>query len=190
MESIADGSGKELRTFPSGGIMTHHRSLLLTVLAVALSACADAPTAAIVDGPDLAVVAPGHLVAGSGHVTTSAGTREFTFHAVERPDGSVGGSYKIVLPNGLFFEADVTCVAVESMTGWVAGVIRATNAAVVVVGSTSMFYAIDNGEGGSPADVVSTAAFNLPEGRDLEFCAEQPLLLARQTVTEGNVQVR
>lgn len=170
--------------------MTHHRSLLLTVLAVALSACADAPTAAIVDGPDLAVVAPGHLVAGSGHVTTPAGTREFTFHAVERPDGSVGGSYKIVLPNGLFFEADVTCTAVDTTTGWVAGVIRATNAAVVVVGSTSMFYVIDNGEGGNPADVVSIAAFNQPEGADLAFCAGRPLVLAPQSVTEGNVQVR
>jgi hypothetical protein len=95
-----------------------------------------------------------------------------------------------VLPNGLFFEADVTCLAVEGTTGWVAGVIRATNAAIVVVGSTSMFYVIDNGEGGSPADVVSIAALNLPEGRDLEFCAERPLVLAPQTVTEGNVQVR
>ena len=170
--------------------MSHPRSLLLLACAVALGACADAPTAPAVDGPDMAVVAPGHLVSGSGHVTTPAGTREFTFHAVERPDASVAGSYKIVLPNGLFFEADVTCMAVEGSTGWVAGVIRATNAAVVVVGSTSMFYVIDNGEGGGTADIVSTAAFNMPEGVDLEFCAERPLVLPQQSVTEGNVQVR
>ena len=74
--------------------------------------------------------------------------RELTLHAVERPDGAVGVSYKVVLANGLFFEADVTCVTVDGNVGWVGGVIRDSNAGIIVLGSTSMFYAIDNGEGG------------------------------------------
>lgn len=160
----------------------------MAVLAFAACTEISAPLA-----PELvpsSVIAPGALVAGSGHVQTASGLREFTFHAAERPDGGVGGSFKVVLPNGLFFDADVTCLAVEGGTGWVAGTIRTTNAAVVVVGSRSMFYAIDNGEGEGAADVVSLAAFNLADGTDLAFCAERPLLLPQLTVTDGNVQVR
>jgi hypothetical protein len=89
--------------------------------------------------------APGPLAAGSGHSETAAGLREFTFHAIGQPDGPVNGSYKV--PNGLFFEADVTCLAVDGTTAWVAGTIRATNAGAIVVGGRSMFYAVDNGEG-------------------------------------------
>jgi hypothetical protein len=170
--------------------MPHFRPLFVAVTAALAAACAESPAGPFVDGPDLALGSPGHLVAGSGHVASAAGLREFTFHAVEHPDGSVGGSYKIVLPNGLFFEADVTCMGVEGSTGWVGGQIRATNSAAVVVGSTSMFYAIDNGEGGGPADVVSLAVINGAEGADVAFCAERPLALPPLTVTDGNVQVR
>lgn len=170
--------------------MSHLRSLLIAVLAAFIGACAESPTEPTVESPSLTLASIGHLVAGSGHVAGPSGLREFTFHAAERPDGSAGGSYKIVLANGLFFEADVTCLAVEGSTGWVAGRIRATNAAVVVVGSRSMFYAIDGGEGADAADVVSVAAFNLGEGADLAFCAERPLELPPLGVTDGNVQVR
>lgn len=168
--------------------MVLRRSFSLALLLAAAS-CAEGP------GPSapevsFSVQAPGHLVAGSGHVAQGAGLREFTFHAVERPDGSVTGSYKIVLPNGLFFEADVTCMSVAGNTGWVSGRIRETNAGIVVVGSLSMFYAIDNGEGGETPDVVSLAALNMPEGTDIGFCEEQPLILPPLTVTDGNVGVR
>lgn len=159
--------------------------------AFAIAGCADgsAPLDPAASLSHLAAV--GHAVIGSGHVDGAAGLREFTYHAIQHPDAGVSGSYKIVLPNGLFFEADVSCLAVEGNTGWVAGVIRATNAGIVVIGSTSMFYAIDNGEGsGAPADIVSLAAFNMPGGVDLEFCHERPLLLAPLEITGGNVQVR
>lgn len=172
----------------------HHSSVLVGVLGAAalfVTACAEADP---LTGPDTAWLsahaAVGPQVVGSGHVESAAGLREFTFHAVERPDGRVTGSYKVVLPNGLFFEADVTCLAVEDDTGWVAGTIRDTNAGVVIVGSTSMFYAIDGGEGEGATDVVSIAAFNGAEGADLAFCEDRPLALAPLTVTQGNVQVR
>lgn len=166
------------------------RRLFALAAAVSLAACAEASEPLT---PETVLAAdPGsteHRVVGSGHVQTSAGLREFTFHAVESPQGGVSGSYKIQLPNGLFFEADVTCLAVEGNTGWVGGTIRASNAGIVVIGSKSMFYAIDNGEGEGTPDVVSVAGFNMPEGADLAFCDERPLELPPLTVTDGNVQV-
>lgn len=167
--------------------MSTHR-LLLATLSFAVVSCAD-PTAPVPE-PAASVWAPGHRVVGSGHVHTPAGLREFTFHSVEHPNGDVTGSFKVVLPNGLFFEADVTCMAVEGNTGWVAGTIRDTNAAAVIVGTRSLFYAIDGGEGASATDIVSIAAFNVAAGGDLAFCDARPLALPPLTVTAGNVQVR
>jgi hypothetical protein len=160
-------------------------------IAVLTVSCADPTALPSVETVRAAAAAARHHVVGSGHVQSAAGFREFTFHALAHPNGTVLGSYKVVLANGLFFEADVTCLSVVGNTGWVGGAIRATNAAAVVVGSGSMFYAIDNGEGaGGTADVVSVAAFNAAAGADLAFCADQPLALGPLTVTDGNVQVR
>jgi hypothetical protein len=161
--------------------------------AVAILGCADgtAPRS-LVGGPtaSVAVAEAQHQIVGSGHVQQAAGLREFTFHAVERPDGSVSGSYKIVLPSGLFFEADVTCLSVDANTGWVGGVIRATNAAAVIIGSASTVYVIDNGEGNAQADIVSIATFNGAAGGDVAFCNDRPLALQPLAVANGNVQVR
>jgi hypothetical protein len=169
------------------------RLLLLGTCALAAVACADRTTPAALVGPIATSGAMNvqlHQVAGSGHVQQPAGMREFTFHALEQPDGSVTGSFKVVLASGLFFEADVTCLAVGGNTGWVAGTIRATNAAPVVIGSVSTFYAIDNGEGDQAGDIVSLATFNGAAGADAAFCANRPLVLPQLAVTDGNVQVR
>lgn len=163
------------------------------VCAVTLLACAEATAPPAMARTNVAPVALGvsaHHIVGSGHVEQAAGLREFTFHATEHPDGSVSGSFKVVLPSGLFFEADVTCMAVSENTGWVGGVIRATNAAPVVVGSVSTVYVIDNGEGEGAADIVSTATFNGAAGGDAAFCNNRPLALAPLPVADGNVQVR
>lgn len=166
------------------------RWFLLAVAAGTVAACADVSDPLALDAVRTADQATHHRVVGSGHVQTTAGLREFTFHAVESPLDGVSGSYKIQLPNGLFFEADVTCLTVEGNTGWIAGRIRASNAGIVELGSRSMVYVIDAGEGDDASDVVSLAAFNMPEGTDLAFCEEKPLLLPPLTVTDGNVQVR
>jgi hypothetical protein len=166
------------------------RQLLVLHLA-ALAACSGGAVPTQPLNPTFAVGGPSHSVQGSGHVEQAAGLREFTFHAVEQADGSAGGSYKVVLANGLFFEADVTCMAVIGNTGWVAGTVRATNAAGVVIGGVSTVFVIDNGEGSADApDRVSLATFNGAVGADLAFCANRPLALAQLTVTDGNVQVR
>ena len=165
---------------------------MLGRLAVIVAAgCSEgvAPTEPI--RPTLDLGGPPHHVLGSGHVQQAAGMREFTFHAVEQADGSASGSYKIVLANGLFFETDVTCMAVNDNVGWIAGTIRATNAAPVVVGSVSTVFVIDNGEGdNAPADIVSLATFNGAAGADQAFCANRPLVLPQLVVPNGNVQVR
>lgn len=166
------------RRLPFGGVV------------LAAFACSDPSAPVLQDVPRFTVAAPFHHAVGSGHVEQGGGIREFTFHAVERPDGSASGSFKVVLPSGLFFEADVTCLAVDGATGWVGGVIRATNAGGVVIGSVSTFYAIDGGEGEDAGDIVSTAAFNAAAGADLVFCANRPLALPPLAVSDGNVQVR
>lgn len=163
--------------------------LVLNLAAAAACSGSGAPTQPL--HPSFDLDAPRHHVLGSGHVEQVAGMREFTFHAVEQADGSAQGSYKVVLANGLFFETDVTCMSVLGNTGWIAGTIRATNAAAVVIGSVSTVFVIDNGEGdAASADRVSLATFNGAAGGDLAFCANRPLALAQLTVTDGNVQVR
>jgi hypothetical protein len=159
------------------------------VLALAAASCSEPNAPAMNPLASLDQGAPSHHVLGSGHVAQGGGLREFTFHVVDGPDGTAG-SFKIVLPSGLFFEADATCFAVDGNIGWVGGVIRATNAGIVVVGSVSTFYAIDGGEGDGANDVVSVATFNGAAGADVAFCANRPLALAPLAVTSGNVQVR
>ena len=165
------------------------RRSFLVILFLTVASCADS-TAPRMPDTFATSAGGGHRVVGSGHVQGAAGLREFTFHAAERPHGGVGGSYKVVLASGLFFEADVTCLAVDGSTGWVAGVIRATNADAGLLGTRTMFYAIDGGEGEGTTDIVSIAVVNAAPGTDLAFCADRPLELAPMAVTDGNVQVR
>lgn len=171
--------------------MNSPRLTVACAVALAAASCSNPSALPELEAPSLSVAAGGPRVVGSGHVQQAAGLREFTFHAFEQPDGSATGSYKIVLPSGAFFEANVSCLSVDGNIGWVGGVIRDSNVPAVILGSTSMFYAIDNGEGEDAApDIVSVAVFNGAAGADLAFCANQPLELAPLTVNDGNVQVR
>jgi len=133
-------------------------------------------------------------VVGSGHVAVGLtdDLREFTFHAVESPDGSVGGSYKVERTDtGIFFTVDVTCMTVVGDTGWVAGIISETNSPAVRVGTVSYFWAVDNGEGGNASsDVVCTARINDRLASANEFCTERPRILPPNLVQFGNVQIR
>lgn len=170
--------------------MNSYRLSLVCAVALVAASCSNPAALSDLEAPSFDLAAPGHRAVGSGHVDQASGMREFTFHAVQAPDGSASGSYKIVLPNGLFLEVDVTCLSVDGNTAWVGGVIRDTNAAIVVIGSTSMFYAIDNGEGSADPDIVSIALINGAAGLDLAFCANQPLELPALTVDRGNVEVQ
>jgi len=165
------------------------------ILAGVLTACDNpagpAPASRAVS-PALDVSAPPIVVSGSGHIEAGDGLRNFTFHAVQRPDGSVEGSYQILRTDlGTGFTVDVSCLSVVGNGAWVAGHIATTTQPGVVVGSVSYFYAFDNGEGSDASpDIVSIARINDLPGRDVEFCTNHPQVLPPRVVQMGNVQIR
>jgi len=135
----------------------------------------------------------GHHVTGSGHsfVGLTEDLREFTFHAVEHPDGSITGSYKVERTDtGAYFITEVSCLSVDGNVAWVGGHIVETNIATVRVGTVSYFWAEDGGEGDDTQDIVSVARINDAAGRDVEFCTNRPKILPPIAVAVGNVQIR
>ncbi|MGH7713715.1 MAG: hypothetical protein ACREOG_20700 [Gemmatimonadaceae bacterium] len=132
------------------------------------------------------------VVTGSGHIEAGDGLRNFTFHAMLRPDGSVEGSYRILRTDlSTEFAVDVTCLSVVGNQAWIGGIISASGSPGIIVGTVSYFYAIDNGEGDdAQPDIVSLARVNDRAGEDLLFCATRPTLLPPRTVQFGNVQIR
>jgi hypothetical protein len=172
--------------------MNVHRLPALCVALLSMAACESEVTAPSETLPaSYGISQAPRIASGSGHVPFASGLREFTFHAVQAPDGTVQGSYKIELTSlGLYFTVDVSCMAIEGNTAWVAGHISDTNAGFIQVGTVSYFYAIDNGEGADATDVVSTARINDIAGEDQLFCADRPLLLDSFPIEQGNVQIR
>lgn len=132
------------------------------------------------------------VVTGSGHVEAGDGLRNFTFHAIQRPDGSVEGSYRILRTDlSTEFTVDVTCLTVVGNRAWIAGIISQSDSPGVIVGTVSYFYAIDNGEGeGAAPDIVSLARINDRAGEDVLFCTILPTVLPPRVVRFGNVQIR
>jgi len=177
--------------------MRHHhcgsaRLGVLAVLAATAAGCERPAGELLAPEPALVVVGEPRLVTGSGHIEAGDGLRNFTFHAMLRPDGSAEGSYQIHRTDlGTVFSVDVTCLAIVGNQAWIAGIIASTNDPTVRVGTVSYFYAIDNGEGiDAPADVVSLARINDLAGRDIEFCTNNPTVLPPRQVQLGGVQIR
>jgi hypothetical protein len=167
----------------------------LAALAGLLAGCDHPASPARITGPltpSLSVEGRPVVVSGSGHIEVGDGLRNFTFHAVQHPDGSVSGSYAIYRTDlGTGFTVDVSCLSVVGNGAWVGGHIATSTQPGVVVGTVSYFYAFDNGEGGNaPPDIVSIARINDPPGRDVEFCTNRPQLLPPRVVEMGNVQIR
>jgi hypothetical protein len=163
----------------------------LAAIAATAAGCARQAEELLEPQVSLSVEGEPRLVTGSGHIDAGDGVRNFTFHAVLRPDGSVSGSYQILRTDlGTEFSVDVTCLSIVGNQAWIGGIIASTNDPVVRVGTVSYFYAIDNGEGSDvPADIVSLARINDLAGRDVEFCTTRPTLLPPRTVQMGNVQI-
>ena len=167
----------------------------LTVLAAALAACDNPASPAWMTSPvrpSLNVDGRPIVVSGSGHIEAGDGLRNFTFHAVKRPDGSVAGSYQIRRTDlGVGFTVDVKCLSVVGNGAWVGGHIASSTQAGVNVGTVSYFYAFDNGEGSDASpDIVSIARINDVPAALEEFCTERPQLLPPRNVLLGNVQIR
>ena len=168
------------------------QSIGLTLLTVGLVACQPSTSGSPLTGPLFNVVGSPVIASGDGSFEAGDGLRNFTFHAIQHPDGSVSGSYRNLRTDlGTVIDVEVSCMSVVGNTAWIGGHIVASNIPTVVIGSVSYFYAIDNGEGeAAPADIVSVLRINDAQGRDVEFCTNRPLLLPPRTVQCGNGQIR
>ena len=176
----------------------HSKQLIVGAVALVLVACDGAtrvtePRAGKMSVAGSAASADGGASIVHGDFSTPSGTglRAVTLHAVQTPSGQVNGGYRVELTaTGIFFEVVATCVVTDGNTGWVAGIISATNSPAIRVGTVSYFYMIDNGKGTPTPDVVSTARFNDLAGRDVEFCTTRPVALPVLSGLEGDIRVK
>jgi len=130
---------------------------------------------------------------GSGHYFAGDQIRTLAFSAVRHADGTVSGEYQInVHASALWFHVTVECMLTSGNVAWIGGHIdRSSDAAVVIPGTVSYFWMVDNGEGaGAPADIVSVARINDVDAALEEFCTEGPTVLPPREIVNGNVQVR
>lgn len=175
-----------MRHFQSAAVLT----------AVLVAACQGPADPAEPFTPNLSV-GERTLATGSGHTTQplTDDMRNFTFHAITRPDGSVAGSYRLHRHDiDAWFRVDVTCLTRNGNTAWIGGIISETNVPNIIrVGTVSYVYVIDNGEGGDTPDRVSRVRINDAAGQDQAFCRLQPTNIFDPNppaVESGNVQVR
>ena len=154
------------------------RLTLLTVLGLAAIPTQAAPSAT------------GGVVSsanGSGHITAGGERRTFAFTATKRADGTVTGQVQVIsrsLDTVVHFEVD--CLLVVGNVAHRSGITtRSSNPAEAPVGELRRFVVMDNGEGSSATDLISTIPVN-PAGETCENSSLDPV----REVEEGNVQVR
>lgn len=152
------------------------------------SSRATAPDA-VLNASDNGVVAS---ATGSAHRIRGDELWVLAFTAVKHADGTTTGNARIDRKDlGISWNLDVTCMAVQGNTAWIAGIIRNAKGPVIREGTVSYFYVIDNGEGAdAPPDVASAVRINDVAGQDEEFCQLRPLALPPSPIAHGNVQVR
>ena len=166
-------------------------------LCAALTACDPASSVTTPLAPDTpslsrAVVAS---ATGSAHYFSGGELRTMAFSAVAKEDGTASGEYQVnIHAIDRYFHVSVTCMVVRNDTAWVAGIIDRTNHPVIVPGSVSYFWTVDNGEQSGTPDKMSTARINDAAGEDRRFCGltpdEQFSGLPGNVLVHGNVQVR
>jgi hypothetical protein len=129
---------------------------------------------------------------GSGHYVAGDQIRTLAFSAVRHADRTVSGEYQInVHAAGLSFHVTVECMLTAGNMAWIGGhVDSSSDPAVVIPGTVSYFWMVDNGEGaGAPADIVSVARINDVDESLVAFCTEGPTILPPREIVHGNVQV-
>lgn len=132
---------------------------------------------------------------GSAHYMAGGELRTMAFSAVSKADGTAEGEYQInIHAIDRYLHVSVTCMVVRNDTAWVAGIIDRTNHPAIIPGRVSYFWTVDNGEGQSTPDKMSTARINDAAGEDQRFCSltptEQFSGLPGNILLHGNVQVR
>lgn len=191
--------------------------ILLSVLALPLS-CGDTVTdpPLVADAPEARVAMDAvqeswkEAITGSGHFVTGPFAytpdvwRTFTIHATKASDGSVEGSFQIILhPKGPVdvVRGEVVCFTVKGNTAWV-GAYKEGNDPPDIA-----FQVVDNGEGsGAPPDEVGLYAEatvqGFPAGFAHTFCDEAPdhmnvprigvvpIAIFRSPIVAGNIQIK
>lgn len=128
---------------------------------------------------------------GGAHRIRSDELWVLSFNAVQPANGKTTGNYHVDRQDlGVKFDVDVTCMAVRGDTAWIAGIIRKVDGPVVVEGTISYFWMVDNGEGGEAVDQASAIRINDLPGRDQEFCDLRTKILVLSPIDRGNLQVR
>jgi hypothetical protein len=130
-------------------------------------------------------------VGGSGHWTVNDELRTFAFHALERSDGEIAGTFELHnRSNDSRIHGRVVCVSTFADYAWIGGVIESSAVAVGSPPSGEVVWRVrDNGEGtDGAADQVSLMSVNLSPGAAERFCLAHPLLVMHR-IESGNVQV-
>jgi hypothetical protein len=178
------------------------RRLLLIATAASLAACdrpVNLPTE--LSSPDNAsfdaVNETGVVQSASGGAIRFSGGEPFilTFEASRRSDGTLQGRYHVnVMRLDAKFDVVVTCMSIDDNRAWIGGVIEKSNNPLVVNGSASYFYAIDNAAGANggvnPPDIISGLILNDTPGNELTFCNDQQLTIPSRAIDDGNIRIR
>lgn len=168
----------------------------LRIAAVCLvAACSESAPSESPFEPAAAVGGNVASVTGSAHYMSGGELRTMGFSAVQHADGSASGEYQVnIHAIDAYFHVTVTCLALEGNKAWVAGIIDRTNHPVIVPGSVSYFWVVDDGEGPDAQDIMSTARINDVAGADRVFCTLKPdeafSGLPGNPIVHGNIQVR
>jgi hypothetical protein len=168
---------------------------MLVAVACSESAVAPAGTSVSLAGPSPAVGGVVSSASGAAHRIRPLPDGELwvlSFNAQKSEDGTVTGYAHIDRHDlGVAWDVEVTCLSVVGNTAWIGGIIRNGRGGLVVDGTVSYFYVIDNGEGeNAPVDRASAVRLNDLAGEDIRFCTDRPLLLAASDIAHGTIQVR
>ncbi len=125
-------------------------------------------------------------ITGSGHFVTgplayNPGVwRTFTMKAKKGADGSVEGSFQILLhvEDGppIQYEGPISCFTLQGNVAWIGAHLPGNTPSDIA------FQVVDNGEGsGSPPDqaglFVESQLFGLPSGLAQRFCDDTPVIM-------------
>lgn len=178
---------------------------IVAVLALALVACSEAPTAPESSPRQADLVAPEASFAAGGvtHVVTGKGTLwapdpfneyvNIAFSARLMPDGSANGywhhQFRSRTPEGRVF-VQVTCLTVVGNQAWMGGY-AVQAGAEGNVGRPFGLRVVDDGEGEDAVDQMTRTLWPGAVGEDpADFCAAMPTDQPLWPLAGGNVQVR
>jgi hypothetical protein len=130
---------------------------------------------------------------GHGTLYFEDATREFTFHAKMKPDGSVNGSGILTWSDGelvVKFSIDCLNILEDDMTAIMSGIVTSHSTDPEVVGRNCWFKVIDNGKGSNAdPDEISLFYWYPPDEQASQDCYTDNAVNMFQ-IAGGNIQVK